>query len=1413
MQTGSNRSGRLWSASLLVVTVMIGLGGAGSGLADVVGSISISLDNTLLDKPQPISGHVDFSTDQMGLLEVTIEWNDGYTRTTDRQVSVIELPGQTSVNFSFSTDVALTMNNSIAASAIFIQTQDTLSTSRQGWEMLPDPVDIQDYHASVWGGGDASSALYFDALEQANVNCGHMSSWSSTYYGGAYNVRPNHDMIEGKGWFELTDSQHDPKYGIYQIALTVNHDYYLPSNRQALIRAKSLSSASIINAQVNTFRTRMWGSWKWRPMQWNIADEYGTGRRDYPFDYDLGEDCISQFVAWLQDEYNSLGQLNTQWGTSFGSWNDLTDPINAPQGGEAALIVCQEMRDREFPLYADTTGAKNFSPWSDFRRHMELTMANAMQQCVDAARAIDTGVPIGWEGGEAPSPMNGYDYWLQMRMMSSFEAYDLGNSPEYARAFRDNKYGQQLLRWITMFDTGSPHRNRYKLWFHLIHHGQHASVIWWDQNFFTGAYELTNYALGLAPAYGEFRGGLAKLLSQGEHDDAEVALYYSQRSNHITWQYDSEVNGIYWLQQKWADRRQRSLFFTHTGWLKALEDVGIKGRFVSYEQITNGELISNGYKVLVMPLVKAMSDDEITAVQDFANAGGVVVADSQTAIFDGHCKRRSIAEGGGLMDSWFGINRLDYYSTERNRDSTDAYSGSVYLQTPPSGFEALTQELSSPVSAGWHGVEDGVRVSDGTAVGLFQNNANRPVLIVKNHGAGKSVYMNLTLFRYAREGNGFTEERRNPSDTAAGNLRQLVRNLMALGGVSPKVDVLQGHDAPVDGTEVYNLEKARYVDGQNTYLACVVNSYLETYDWSEQSDTSFRLFGQWTDPADVTLVLASPAHVYDVRQKTYLGYGTRINAAQPVLEGGIFALLPYQVTGLSLESISFDSKQRASLTVSVQTSGGPAGRHVFRLEVFDPLDQEMNHLTSNVVASGGTWSGNIFFGVDEPIVDCTIRLTDVATGAQVEYVIPPQPPLIQQVSPDPDSAFALAEYVEQLYLVQGSPPITWTLLSGPGAAVVDQNGRVSGWAPQPADVGHTFDFEVEARNDADFEMESWQVTVFAPAAPEIEQVSPDPDSATVDHEYVRQLNLIAGGQASMVWTMLNGPAAATVDQDGMVYGWTPPPNQIGKSFTLQVEVQNFFGSDTETWQVEVPPAIPGFVEEDGMVVFEAEHYDSIKGGAAPVDDVWTLQTGHFSVGEGYMQALPDNDDNVNDPDIESLSPRMSYTVRFTTTGTYYLWARSQGPDDSGDSFHYGLDGGSFSTSFGDSPSAPKNGQLEWRSELPGGGQPTIVIGSPGSYSVDIWMREDGCMIDRLLLTTDGGYTPSGNGPSESLRVMLVAGDLDHDGDVDLDDCTLLDAALNGPATPPGDPQADLDGDGDCDLADFALFARNFSGSV
>ncbi len=84
--------------------------------------------------------------------------------------------------------------------------------------------------------------------------------------------------------------------------------------------------------------------------------------------------------------------------------------------------------------------------------------------------------------------------------------------------------------------------------------------------------------------------------------------------------------------------------------------------------------------------------------------------------------------------------------------------------------------------------------------------------------------------------------------------------------------------------------------------------------------------------------------------------------------------------------------------------------------------------------------------------------------------------------------------------------------------------------------------------------------------------------------------------------------------------------------------------------------------------------------------------------------------------------------------------------------------------------------LNWSSSLGGVGRPTIYVDSPGMHTLDVWMREDGCMIDRLLLTTNPSYAPS------------------------------------APNDPPERSMCDLDGDGDVDLADVAILTVNFTGS-
>jgi hypothetical protein len=58
------------------------------------------------------------------------------------------------------------------------------------------------------------------------------------------------------------------------------------------------------------------------------------------------------------------------------------------------------------------------------------------------------------------------------------------------------------------------------------------------------------------------------------------------------------------------------------------------------------------------------------------------------------------------------------------------------------------------------------------------------------------------------------------------------------------------------------------------------------------------------------------------------------------------------------------------------------------------------------------------------------------------------------------------------------------------------------------------------------------------------------------------------------------------------------------------------------------------------------------------------------------------------------------------------------------------------------------------------------------------------------------------------------GDLDGNGEINLNDYALLEGCLTGPgggALPPGCSEADLDGNGTVDLGDVAIFQRLFEG--
>ena len=49
----------------------------------------------------------------------------------------------------------------------------------------------------------------------------------------------------------------------------------------------------------------------------------------------------------------------------------------------------------------------------------------------------------------------------------------------------------------------------------------------------------------------------------------------------------------------------------------------------------------------------------------------------------------------------------------------------------------------------------------------------------------------------------------------------------------------------------------------------------------------------------------------------------------------------------------------------------------------------------------------------------------------------------------------------------------------------------------------------------------------------------------------------------------------------------------------------------------------------------------------------------------------------------------------------------------------------------------------------------ISVASAGIHTFNIWMREDGTIIDRVLLTSDAAFVPTGTGPAEAGRSIVA----------------------------------------------------------
>ncbi len=180
----------------------------------------------------------------------------------------------------------------------------------------------------------------------------------------------------------------------------------------------------------------------------------------------------------------------------------------------------------------------------------------------------------------------------------------------------------------------------------------------------------------------------------------------------------------------------------------------------------------------------------------------------------------------------------------------------------------------------------------------------------------------------------------------------------------------------------------------------------------------------------------------------------------------------------------------------------------------------------------------------------------------------------------------------------------------------------------------------------------------------------------------------------------------------------------------------------------LPQAFRQDLSNQGIVSIEAEHFQAkIPYGSHN----WIPSALGGSSGNEAMKAAPDISVSITENYAPQNSSRLDFDVNFVRTGTHYVWVRGYGPNLGGDSIHIGLDYTAV-PSAGTMKSFSPNKSWVWCGDAEGTGilaPATINIPSTGLHTVNAWMREDGFIIDKIVLTTDPNYVPTNLGPPES----------------------------------------------------------------
>ncbi len=349
------------------------------------------------------------------------------------------------------------------------------------------------------------------------------------------------------------------------------------------------------------------------PLFYNLADEAGIADNGSYWDFDLAPRSLAGMRTWLRGQYGSLAALNREWGTDFARWDEVM-PETTPQA------------------FARTDS--NFAAWADFKAWMDVAFARAVRTGTEALHAADPEARSALEGGQVPG-WGGYDYTRLAGAVDVFEIYDFAQNIDIVRSL-----SPETVLLSTSGGIGPP--AAHQAW-NLLLRGERGIILWDPKHRLMQPDGAPGPGTDAAAAlFARLRGGIGALIAGASPHYDPVAILYSPPSFRAQWMLDVKPTGAAWSARtpdsEYEDNPVRA---ARRGYFQALRRLGIAPRFISPAQLAGGILDRRKDRMVVLPHAIALSEDEAQAVRRFAEAGGIVVADTIPGAFDAHVKKRT----------------------------------------------------------------------------------------------------------------------------------------------------------------------------------------------------------------------------------------------------------------------------------------------------------------------------------------------------------------------------------------------------------------------------------------------------------------------------------------------------------------------------------------------------------------------------------------------------------------------------------------------------------------------------------------------------------------------------------------------------------------------------------------------------